>query len=334
MRNNPIFIFGSHKSGTSLMRSLLDGHTDLFVVPIEAHFFQYSGFWVDYALRKSWPEILAFDEVIENLTCHIRHEQEKTIATSRTSDSVLSGHWDVDRFRNHLRDNCHVIRDNDYQKIMDCYVDAISISLFGSLPRADRFVEKSVENAEYAVFLKKLYPKAKIIHMVRNPYATLVSLRNHMGKNQYPNLGKALSSLENSFYYLYKNQLILDDYKVVRYEDLLTYPREMMEEIARFIEITFDDILLEPTVLGNQWQGNSSSGLQFEGISLQPLTDWQQKIVSLEVAFVNKLFPFVLRDYNYERMPVDGLIYKPIRKEKLKVYLANRLLWKMTSTRL
>ena len=36
---NPVFILGSHKSGTSLLRNLLDGISGFFVIPIEAHFF-------------------------------------------------------------------------------------------------------------------------------------------------------------------------------------------------------------------------------------------------------------------------------------------------------
>lgn len=41
--NTAIFILGAHKSGTSLVRSLLDGHPDLNVVPIELHFLRHLG---------------------------------------------------------------------------------------------------------------------------------------------------------------------------------------------------------------------------------------------------------------------------------------------------
>lgn len=39
----PVFVLGSRKSGTSLLRSLLDGAEGLFVVPCETHFFQRTG---------------------------------------------------------------------------------------------------------------------------------------------------------------------------------------------------------------------------------------------------------------------------------------------------
>ena len=39
---NYVFILGQHKSGSSLLRSLLDGHPDLFVIPVETHYFSLS----------------------------------------------------------------------------------------------------------------------------------------------------------------------------------------------------------------------------------------------------------------------------------------------------
>ncbi|MGI8607235.1 MAG: sulfotransferase, partial [Gaiellaceae bacterium] len=51
----PVFILGAHKSGTSLLRSLLDATPGFFVLPKEPHFFAYSGRWIDYPLRRRQP---------------------------------------------------------------------------------------------------------------------------------------------------------------------------------------------------------------------------------------------------------------------------------------
>ena len=59
MNQKPIFIFGPHKSGTSLLRSLLDGHPDLFSIPIESHVFSGMGMGIRYEKKKQndsqWP---------------------------------------------------------------------------------------------------------------------------------------------------------------------------------------------------------------------------------------------------------------------------------------
>jgi len=331
MMENPVFILGSHKSGTSLLRSLLDGAPELFVVPIEAHFFQHGGLWVDYALRRSLPSDLTFDELIERFTEYIRRTNEKSLEKGRTSDSVLPGRWDVNLFRAYLREvGAERFKEAGFRGFLDSYVEAIHASLYREPPRVSRFVEKSVENAEWAVLLKRLYPDAKFIHLLRNPYATLVSIRRHVGRKRYPFLGRILSALENSFYYLYRNPLLIAEYKIVRYEDLVTKPREVMQDIAGFIGIEFSESLLQPTVLGVPWGGNSTSGEQFEGISTRPLVHWRQEIQPLEIAFVNVLFEHVIRDYEYQSLPVKGSLYRPCPGERWKVYLANRVLWRLT----
>jgi protein-tyrosine sulfotransferase len=322
---NPVFLLGSHKSGTSLLRSLLDGSDELFVIPIEAHFFQFSGWWVDYALRRSPPVNLSFDEVVDSFTQHIRQSNERT---SQTSDSKLTGRWNVDRFTEHLNKTGQTPFENaDFRGFLDRYVEAMHISLYGDSPAVRRFAEKSVENAEYAPVLKTLYPQAKFVHLIRNPYATLVALRRHLARRHYPFLGNAIEALDNSYYHLYKNPSILPDYLVVRYEDLVAEPSDVMKQVATFIDIDFSESLLEPTLIGEPWAGNSSSGSSFSGISSEPLTTWRREIRSLEIHFVNAFFAHVLRDHGYERLMSRVSAYRPVQGENPRSYLANRLFW-------
>ncbi len=63
----PISILGSHKSGSSLLRRLLDGHPTFFVIPTESYYFQFTGHWVDYGLRYAWPKTMSTSEKIEFL---------------------------------------------------------------------------------------------------------------------------------------------------------------------------------------------------------------------------------------------------------------------------
>lgn len=325
----PVFILGSHKSGTSLVRSLLHGAPGLFVVPLETHFFQFTGFWVNYALRRSYPRRLTFDEALAAMQMHV--QRNNTIA-STTSDSTLVGRWDLLAFAAWMREKGHhKFAAEDWRGFFDVYIEALHVGLFGKPPTAVRFVEKSVEHAEFAVKLKQLYPHAAFVHIVRNPYATLVSLRRHMSLAGYPMLWPALDALNNAYYYLYQNPRILSDYLIIRYEDLLQQPEEVMRRVAAHIDIDFTPQLLTPTSLDGPWAGNSSSGQAFAGISTQPITAWQAHIQALETAFINLLFPHVLRDFHYDRQPIRGSIYRPSPGEGLKTYIKNRWLWLLLS---
>jgi len=324
----PIFILGSHKSGTSLLRALLDGAEELFVIPMEAHFFQYGGFWVDYALRRALPRQYTFDELVENFVRHIERTNRKEWERSSTSDSILTGLWDVPAFADYFHSTARAYYQKaDFRGMFDCYVEAVHVSLFGVPPSSQRFVEKSVENAEFATLLKRLYPQARFVHLIRNPYATLVAIRRHSARKRYPFLARILSALRSSYYYLYQNPLVLEDYRVVRYEDLVTQPREVMQSLAEFLEIGFGPGLLEPTVMGKPWGGNSTSGRQFDGVSRSPLSHWQSEIHPLEADLISQLFGHVLRDHSYDPYVPSGSVYLPMPREGVRTFLVNRWLW-------
>lgn len=327
--HDPVFLLGSHKSGTSLLRSLFDGAEQLFVVPIETHFFQYCGYWIDYALCRSLPKPLDFDQFVSRL---MQHLQQSHTSDSRTSDSMLKGRWSIDRFRKYLESHgLDAFVAGDHRRLLECYIGAVHVSLYGYPPSTGRFLEKSVEHAEFAVLLRTLYPDAKFIHLVRNPYATLVAVRKHFSKRSYPYLGSILEALENSYYFLYRNQQEITNYNVVRYEDLVSKPEETMRALARFVDVPFKEVLLMPTSMGEPWKGNSTSGLKFNGISTAPLASWKTSLNDLEKALVNLLFHHVLRDFGYPSLESERSPYWPVRGETPAVFIANRWLWRTAS---
>jgi hypothetical protein len=322
LTRDPIFILGPHKSGTSLVRSLLDGTAELFVVPFEMHFFQYANKWVDYRLRKSRPPQLDLEEIRQS---YIQHGTKVNTRGGRMGDSDLRGMLDVTRFKETMEKQGDSLRD-----LILLYVKASYAALHGEdMPESMRFVEKSVEQAEFAIHLSKMFPKARFVHVVRNPYSNIVSIRRYMRIDgaPYPFLGPALRSLENSYYNLYRNRELLGEtYHVVRYEDLLSTPEGTVEAICEAVGIRYSEGLLQPTSMGQRWEGNSSRGLKFKGISAKNLNLWKKEITHLEVHLVNRLFPFVLREYGYRPMKPSREFLWPVSGERPKGYVLNRLI--------
>ncbi len=326
----PVFILGSHKSGSSLLRSLLDGSPELFVIPMETHFFQHTGQWVDYAYKRADPAELSFEEFLENTRRAIINSNTKPESGRKSGDSYLAGCWNVDAYLDWMRTHAaEAYRRGDLRAVLDRYVEALHVSLYDQPPAARRYVEKSVEHAEFAGMIKKMYPGARFIHIVRNPYATVVAIRKfRRATGKYPLLASLFAALENNYYYLYRNPTQVDDYLILRYEDLVTRPEEAMRKVAGFAGIGYSDTLITPTALGENWSGNSMSGKDFNGISTAPLTAWRKQIYPLEVALVNQIFAHIQRDYRYERIPVEGSLYKPCPQERPSTYLANRFFWR------
>ena len=189
-------------------------------------------------------------------------------------------------------------------------------------------VEKSVTNVEFAMEIKHLFPKSKFVHIVRNPYSNLVSLRKYnTNLSGAPLLHRLVNLMYNSYYFLYKNSALLkEDYLVIKYEDLLTSPERTMRTMAVFLSVPFHKSLLEPTVQGESWTGNSTSDRQFKGINRENLNKWKSSISPIEIFIVNKLFHFLLEEYNYEFIPYRGGYFKRMKGESFRRYIWNRLI--------
>lgn len=319
--NKPIFILGSHKSGTTLLKNLLDGHTELFAIPSETHFFQYSGHWVDYALRENTNLRKTLTEQEAGLSQFFLYEN--TIKDPY-GPGDMDGCYDEEKFKQSMSRN-----KASTQKQLFCnYIHALHQSLTGNkLLPTKRIVEKSVENSDYAMLLKKWYPDAKFVHIVRNPYATITAIRKMKSSQGYPFLGPIINSAHNSLYSLYRNVAVISDYMVVGYEDLLRNPETIMRNIAKHLDIAYNSDLLKPTLFGNHWHGNSTSEQKFTTISTAPIKNWETEITDIEVALVNRYLSPVLDTYNYERKKQKhNNLWHRILNENMKNYCLNRML--------
>lgn len=321
----PIFLLGSHKSGSSLLRSLLDGHSSLAVLPSETHFFQYARYWIDYPLRKNRPAALSLADRARELG---RFLKEENACDDPYGASRMAGSYDPGRFE-------EVMRSYDgkgLKELFYVYMEAVLHSLNGIEGwEGRRIVEKSVENAEYAFVLRSLFPGGKFIHIVRNPYSCLVSTRKAWSHGGYPYLRDIVESLHGSYVSLARNVLGISGYLVIRYEDLVSEPENTMRQVSEFVGMPFDPVLLRPTVLGKPWGGNSTSGKRFSGISKDALNSWKDSITDMEINFVNRRLGPALDMFGYERQPPRHhrlrQMWEPAKGERPAAYMLNRLLY-------
>lgn len=319
MNQEPIFILGCNKSGTSLVRSLFDGHSQLFVIPIESHFLRLNGIWVDY--HRKAPEKLTQEGIINNYLKWISYSNTKP---GGLTDSDTRNMWNIKEAELLLKKEDNY---SDLKTSIENYIKILYFLLYKHpLPDTLRIVEKSVENVEYALLLKTLYPCAKFIHIVRCPYSNLVAYRKTKSRDGYPFLKGLIHRLYNGYYYLEKNRLIIkNNYFVIRYEDLVSEPDTYIEQIAAFTGIKKEDVLFSPTAMGKPWKGNSSSGKSFNGISPSRLKTWKKEISPVEIACINRILGHILEKYGYARIQNRNTLL-PFKGEGVKRYFGNRLL--------
>lgn len=321
MSLKPIFILGCTKSGTSMLRNLFEGHKDLFTIPAESHFFQCIGYWVSYFSRRSRPKNLSYEEMKLQLIEWVDFSNQKS---NILADGFTAGKWNKEVFKQNILST----KVNSIRELSDLYIQSIYRSLYNeALPPQLRFMEKSVENAEFALDWLKLYPDAKFIHILRNPYSNLVAIRKFTNAKKFPFLNRCLNSMYNSYYYLYKNRRLIgaEQYKVIIYENLISNPEIIMKELADFIGIEYNEKLLHPTLFGDNWSGNSTSGIAFSGISNLNAERWKKEISNYEITMVNELFAHVVKDYGFEKVkPAHHILWRA-KGEGFKNYIMNRI---------
>lgn len=325
----PLFILGLHKSGTSLVRSLLDGHPELTVLPVETHPFQHFGYDINYNYRRQYAQILNREEIIYR--CREWIHRSNTVNDPLT-DSVTFHLFDEHCFAEKIAqisgETTHRARD------FMLYWNAMfaSYNEGKNIPEETWLCEKSVEHAEFAAELKFLFPEAVFVHIVRNPYANIVSLRQFKDKTtRFPKIDRVIQTMDNSYYYLLKNIRTLPDYHVIRYCDLVSSPRDTLTDLCEKVKISFHENLLRPSSVGKFWNGNSSSDEKFSGISTSPLWKWKKMISPMEVSIINTWYQSVLKKFNYDSHSVKGSKLKPVKGETPLRYLYNRVVLNLRS---
>lgn len=255
LAQQPVFICGVHRSGTTLLRDLLDGHADLLVLPAEGSFL------TNLAARfESMPA--------EQGACFLATEWLRRLANPINQPPYwLLGRSSPDAsayvdFARAFRAWYRVMEENfssrtsiwPHLAVLLAYASSCGASAPGLAARF--WVDKTPVNERY---LKKIWselPQAKVIQMVRAPVDVFLSR-----KQMEPalNLKTCLQDLALSFRVAAKQDgLHPDKFLLMHYEALCQSPPAAISGLAGFLGIEAHACLYTPTVGGRPAQANSS----------------------------------------------------------------------------
>jgi hypothetical protein len=307
------FICGHPKSGTSLLLTLLDSHPQLVVYPEESHFFR------RFNSEASGLEIEGKKKLAQDLILHIFTWNQDNPPPSQ------SGFPD----RDYSSVNYSRVRDVFSEFLFDLkhehhHILSSAVLAFGEVshqlsPITLRWVEKTPYNENFAEGIYSSWPDAKCIHIVRDPRDNFSSYRRKQPDWSPISFAR---SWRQSTQRGWKNQQRYGDrrYLLIRYEDLVEEPEDIIEEIINFLGIDDDPILRRPTRNGEPWGGNSMFGERFEGVSRSPIGRYKSQLNQDTIAMLEaSLFPEMNRlGYGLEHQ-IDASV-------RLR-WIASRLRW-------
>ena len=211
--SDPFFIVGSARSGTTLLRLILNAHPDV-AVPPESRF-----------ITELWtgkPEI-ELQLFLRALAAHKRFET-----------------WDLPIEA--------VAEEIDTTTKVD-YAEAVSAA-FGAYARVNgksRWGDKTPRYVEHIELIAGLFPGARFIHLVRDGRNVALSYANvPFGPKT---VGKAAALWRSRVIAGREGGMALggERYLEIRYEDLVEDPAGETKDICEFLDLTFDPGMLDYT---------------------------------------------------------------------------------------
>jgi len=280
------FIVGCSRSGTSLLQIMISNHPDV-MLPTETGFYcriysKYFGEWGELSESNN------FNSALEMALGCFKHLE-----------------MDTDRVRN----LCQLAQPS-WETIFLAILTA-----FAEKHNVKRVGEKSPGHLRCMGLLKERFPKAKFIHIIRDPRAVVLSMRKKA--QQFPwawdaerkYIGRACQYWQDAIeiHRKYSELLSSQCYWVVKYEDLVTNPERTLRPICDFLNITFSPQMLEH---------HKRDFLGFRDLDSQPhmkntlkpvftssIDKWREELSPQEIALIQ----YVLSDEMYL------LGYEPIK---------------------
>lgn len=247
------FIVGSFRSGTTLMRHILNSSQDIAICG-ETHFLG-DLFGQKYGFRYKFAKIgnIATDDGAAKVVDYIYNLRVSNfwdwIQKNVAREEFLSRLLESDRTDRAL-----------FDLVMAFYANANGKSVRG---------EKTPFHIYYVPTLLEWFPQAKIVHIFRDPRAILASKKKKTFKRKRLSLGyrilrqlgplfDAYLSLNVLIHWLHivqlhnqYQQLYPDNYYFLKYEDLIRDPKISLEKLCAFLEINFSAAMLQQTVVNS-----------------------------------------------------------------------------------
>lgn len=249
----PVFICGHHRSGTTLLQNLLDGHPQLLSLPSEGTYFDSFAYVARRAPTERDIERFAAEWITRcvdpNFAPHFRLgvSDEKRAPAVEFARALLGWHEG-------LRDRVPP----EFAPLLALGAAYRSTVFAASRPYA--WVEKTPRNERHAVKFD-YFGAARFIQLVRDPRAVLASLREIYHRNEPGRFDAAASAraIGQSLRLAGKNARQFGErYLVVRYEDLADHPARQMERVRQFLRIDASPTLLVPTAGDRPVAANAS----------------------------------------------------------------------------
>jgi Sulfotransferase family len=298
--DRPVFVGGCPRSGTTMVRSMLNSHPEL-AVPHET-LFLVDGFrrrrrWGDMAEEANRRRLASW--VVRRKKARVKrlHKDtdeliERMVAAPPTLGSVLSAGFQL-------------------------YAERNGKSRWGD--KRPSFIQNL--DALFAMF-----PNAQYINVVRDPRAAVASIKRvGEGRPGWYKDGLAagidLWDRAQQAAAKWERRLGPDQFLEIQYEQLVADPVEVLGRVARFLEL--DPAGVDAMVSFHEQadiRAPEMHPLVAQPVTTESVRKWEQELAAEEIALVEKVLAGPMRRYGYETVSqavsIPGDLHRRLRRRR------------------
>ena len=272
-----IFLTGHRKSGTTLLKSLLDGHPNISSYPTDLTLL-YSYF--PHVKLKKYSKERLIKKIIFDVLSSLKLVSVYTNYKKK----------DLENFKKQLKKKLNLIDLLSEKQVISTVLDCWKNHFLTE--KKDYFLLKETTQSMNYKLLKKIFPNIKIIQIIRDPRDNYSSLKSGFIK-YYQKIGYQREDLLLSAIFRIKNDLKFARYLknkkyflCLKYENLVQTPKLELKKIFNFLGIKNYDFQIKPTISNKTFYGNNFNQKLF-GISKKNVRKWHKRITKKEEDFIN-----------------------------------------------
>ncbi|MDQ3758790.1 MAG: sulfotransferase [Actinomycetota bacterium] len=210
------FVVGVNRSGTTLLRMMLDSHPDL-AIPPETHFIP--ALFEAADAKKKAGERMSAQETVDFLVEHRRW-----------------GDFDLDT--DALRE-----RITQAKRVRPRFAVRAFYELYAESQGKSRYGDKTPGYVKQMGTIQRTLPEARFVHLIRDGRDVAISRGDRITAEELT-IERHAKIWKRRIGRARRQAPRLSHYKEVRYEDLVEDPEAVLREICEFIELPYDPAML------------------------------------------------------------------------------------------
>lgn len=179
-------------------------------------------------------------------------------------------------------------------------------------------IDHTPSSIKYFQTLIELFPKSKFIFIVRDPRAVYASVKGlDWGANSPLRLSEIWREYVMCYFTLQK--LFPDKVHLIKYEDILKDPREKLKELCGFLQINYNDSMLDGTGFKIPDYTVSQHALVGKKPDKKRIEKWKEELNRNEVLIIESICKSIMSVFNYNVSL--NVHYRIHVKDKIKTFI-------------